>query len=152
MAEILSKEVLISVNMGTNSVPDWNILGCSESDGLSASTDTITISNKCEGSFAKNLPGDQSWSLSNTMVIPKVPQAGFVSYDQIFELWKNDQYDADGELRQWKIESIDTTDFDYYRMGRGYISDLGEQFDSGDVFRTDVTITGSGELFNIPTT
>src|SRR6478609_5457063 len=152
MAEILAKEVLISVNMGTDSVPDWNILGCSESDGLSASTDTITISNKCEGSFAKNLPGDQSWSLSNTMVIPKVPQAGFVSYDQIFELWKNDQYDADGELRQWKIESIDNTDFDYYSIVLVYISYLCEQFDSVYVFITDVTITLSGEFFNIPTT
>ena len=152
MAEILAKEVMISVNMGTDSVPDWLILGCSESDGFSGSTDTITISNKCSGSFAKNLPGDQSWSFSNTMVIPKVPETGFISYDEVFELWKNDQYDADGELRQFKIESVNLPSFDYYRMGRGYISDLGEQFDSGDVFRTDVTITGSGEVFNIPTT
>lgn len=152
MAEILAKEVLISVNMGTASVPDWLILGCSESDGFSGSTDTITISNKCSGSFAKNLPGDKTWSFSNTMVIPKVPEVGFISYDEVFELWKNDEYDADGELRQFKIENIPGVDFAYYRMGRGYISDLGEQFDSGDVFRTDVTITGSGEVSNIPTT
>jgi len=152
MAEILAKEVMISVNMGTDSSPEWLILGCSESDGFSGSTDTITISNKCEGSFAKNLPGDKSWSFSNTMVIPKVPQTGFISYDEVFSLWKDDEYDADGELRQFKIESVNLSDFDYYRMGRGYISDLGEQFDSGDVFRTDVTITGSGEIFNIPTT
>lgn len=152
MAEILAKEVLISVNIGTASVPNWLILGCSESDGFSGSTDTITISNKCSGSFAKNLPGDKTWSFSNTMVIPKTPDAGFISYDEVFELWKNDEYDADGELRQFKIENIAGADFVYYRMGRGYISDLGEQFDSGDVFRTDVTITGSGEVSNIPTT
>ncbi len=151
MAEIQSKDVLISVNMGTASVADWLILGCSESDGFSGSTDTITISNKCEGNFAKNIPGDQSWSFANTMVMPKVPAVGFVSYDEVFQLWKDDQYDADGELRQFKIENIATADFVYYRMGRGYISDLGEQFDSGDVFRTDVTITGSGEVFNIQT-
>lgn len=152
MAEIQSKDVLISVNMGVADTPDWLILGCSESDGFSGSTDTITISNKCEGNFAKNIPGDQSWSFSNTMVMPKVPATGFVSYDEVFQLWKDDQYDADGELRQFKIENIPSADFVYYRMGRGYVSDLGEQFDSGDVFRTDVTITGSGEVFNIPTT
>jgi hypothetical protein len=152
MSEILAKEVMISVNMGTAAVADWKILGCSESDGFSGSTDTITISNKCEGSFAKNLPGDKSWSFANTMVIPKEPAVGFVSYDEMFELWKNDEFDADGELRQFKIENIPGTDFVYYRMGRGYVSDLGEQFDSGDVFRTDVTITGSGEVFNIQPT
>lgn len=152
MAEILSKEVLISVNMGTDAVPNWKILGCSESDGFSGSTDTITVSNKCSGNFTKNLPGDQSWSFSNTMVMPKVATAGFLSYDEAFELWKDDQYDVDGELRQFKIENIAGADFVYYRMGRGFISDLGEQFDSGDVFRTDVTITGSDEPTNVQPT
>lgn len=152
MAEILAKEVMISVNMGTASAPDWLILGCSESDGFSGSTDTVTVSNKCSGNFAKNLPGDQTWSFSNTMVMPKVAQTGFLSYDEAFDLWKDDQYDADGELRQFKIENIATADFAYYRMGRGFISDLGEQFDSGDVFRTDVTITGSDEVVNVQPT
>lgn len=152
MAEILAKEVLISVNMGTEAVPDWKILGCSESDGFSGSTDTVTVSNKCSGNFVKNLPGDQSWSFSNTMVMPKVAASGFLSYDEAFELWKNDQYDTDGELRQFKIENIPAADFTYYRMGRGFISDLGEQFDSGDVFRTDVTITGSDEPTNVQPT
>jgi hypothetical protein len=152
MADIRAKEVMISVNMGTSAIPDWLILGCSESDGFSGSTDTITVSNKCSGNFANNTPGDQSWSFSNSMVIPKTPALGFISYDEVFDLWKNDQYDTDGELRQFKIENIIGADFVYYRMGRGFISDLGEQFDSGDVFKTDVTITGSGEIFNIPTT
>lgn len=151
MAEILSKEVMISVNMGTDAVPNWLILGCSESDGFSGSTDSITVSNKCSGSFAKNLPGDKSWSFSNSMVMPKEPQAGFISYDEIFDLWKDDEYNADGELRQFKIENIPGADFVYYRMGRGFISDLGEQFDSGDVFKTDVTITGSDEVVNVQT-
>lgn len=152
MAEIQGKEVLISVNMGTASVPDWKTLGCSESDGFSGSTDTITISNKCSGSFAKNLPGDKSWSFSNTLVSSKVAEDNMASYDEIFDLWKDDEFDADGELRQFKIENIPTADFVYYRMGRGYVSDLGEQFDSGDVFRTDITITGSGEVSNVQPT
>lgn len=152
MAEILAKEVMISVNMGTAAVPDWKILGCSESDGFNGSTDTITINNKCSGTFPKNLPGDQTWSFANTMVMPKTPEPGFVSYDEVFDLWKNDQYDQDDELRQFKIENIATANFAYYRMGRGFISDLGEQHDSGDVFRTDVTITGSGEVVNVQPT
>lgn len=149
MAEILGKEVTISVNMGTSDVPDWKTLGCAESDGFSGSTDSITISNKCSGSFTKNIPGDKSWNFSNTMVIPKIPIGDFISYDEIFDLWRDNEYGADGELRQFKIENIPSADFIYYRMGRGYVSDIGEQFDSGDVFRTDITITGSGEVFNI---
>lgn len=149
MAEIKGKEVTISVNMGTNAIPVWKTLGCAESDGFSGSTDSITISNKCSGNFTKNIPGDKSWSFSNTMVMPKVATGDFVSYNEIFDLWKDDEYDSDGELRQFKIENIPSADFVYYRMGRGYVSDIGEQFDSGDVFRTDITITGSGEVFNI---
>lgn len=152
MANIKAKEVMLSVNMGTADTPVWKILGCAESDGFSASTDAVTVSNKCSGDFVANTPGDKSWSFSNTMVLPKEPQSNFISYDEVFDLWKNDEYDADGELRQFKLENVAGADFVYYRMGRGYISDLGDQFDSGDVFRTDVTITGSGEVFNISTT
>jgi len=152
MAEISGKEVMISVNMGTASVPEWKTLGCAESDGFSGSTDAITVSNKCSGKFTKSLPGDKSWSFSNTMVMPKVADGDFISYDEIFDLWKDDEFDADGELRQFKIENIPSADFVYYRMGRGYISDLGEQFDSGDVFRTDLTITGSDEVVNVQPT
>lgn len=152
MAEILSKDIVLSVNLGTISAPDWKIIGCSESDGFSGSTDSISISNKCINGFTKNLPGDKSWSFSNTAVMPKVPESGFISYDELFDLWTNDSLDSDGELVQFKLENLPTADFAYLRIGRGFISELGEQVDAGDVFRTDITITGNGEVTNVQTT
>lgn len=152
MAEILAKDVILSVNLGTAASPNWKIIGCAESDGFSGSTDSISISNKCVSGYTKNLPGDKSWSFSNTAVMPKVPETGFISYDELFELWDNDTLDGEGELCQFKLENIGTADFTYYRLGRGFISDLGEQFDAGDVFRTDITITGNGAVTNVETT
>jgi hypothetical protein len=152
MAEILGKDVVLSVNLGTDAVPDWKIIGCAESDGFSGSTDSISISNKCVSGYTKNLPGDKSWSFANTAVMPKVPETGFISYDELFELWNNDSLDGDGELAQFKLENVPGADFDYYRKGRGFISDLGEQVDAGDVFRTDITITGNGAVTNVETT
>lgn len=152
MAEIEAREIVLSVNLGTESVPDWNIIGCATSDGFSGTTDSITISNKCESGFVRALPGDKSWSFSNTTSFPKTPEAGFLSYDDIFELWTTNQYDADGELRQYKLENISGADFTFYRMGRGFISDLGEQADAGAVFTTDITITGVGSVTNVQTT
>ena len=152
MAEILGKDIILSVNLGTDAVPDWKIIGCAESDGFSGTTDSISVSNKCLNGYTKNLPGDKSWSFSNTTVMPKVPDAGYISYDELFDVWDSDQYDADGELRQFKLENVPGADFVYFRQGRGFISDLGEQVDAGDVFRVDITITGDGIVTNVPTT
>lgn len=149
MAEILGKEIVLSVNTGTALVPIWKIIGCAESDGFSGSTDTISISNKCVNGFTKNLTGDKSWSFSNTTVMPKVPDAGFISYDDLFGLWVNDSKDGDGESAQFKLENITGADFIYYRMGRAFISDLGEQVNAGEAFKADLTITGSGEVTNV---
>lgn len=152
MSEILGKNIVLSVNLGTESAPEWKVIGCSESDGFSGTTDSISVSNKCVSGYTKNLPGDKSWSFSNTAVMPKVPEAGFISYDELFELWNNDTLDGDGELCQWKMENLPGADFTYFRQGRGFISDLGEQYDAGDVFRTDITITGNGAVTNVQTT
>ena len=152
MALIEGKEIILSVNLGTSGVPDWNIIGCSTSDGFSGTTDSISISNKCNSGFTDALPGDKSWSFSNTTSFPKVADAGYMTYDDIFDLWKENQYDADGELRQFKLENVAGATFSFYRMGRGFITDLGEQADAGDVFTTDITITGVKDVVNVAST
>lgn len=152
MAEIAGKLVVLSVNLGTAASPDWTIVGCAESDGFSGSTDSITVSNKCIEGFVKATAGDKSWSFSNTSAMPKSPESGFISYDELFELWLADTLDSDGEHNQWKLENISGADFTYFRQGRGFISDLGEQFDAGDVFKVDISITGSGSVTNVKPT
>lgn len=145
MVGVKSKDILLSVNMGTVEAPDWLLIGCSTSDGYSSSRDSVAISTKCSGDFVENLPGDFTWSFSNTSYIDKEADSTFATLDQIFDISKED------DNRQWKLESIDP-DYDFLRQGMGFISDFSNTADQGDYLQFDLTITGSGEPVNIVTT
>lgn len=145
MVGVKSKDILLYVNMGTVEVPDWLLIGCSTSDGYSSSRDSVAISTKCSGDFVENLPGDFTWSFSNTSYIDKEADSTFATLDQIFDISKED------DNRQWKLESIDV-DYDFLRIGMGFISDFSNTADQGDYLQFDLTITGSGEPMNVVTT
>jgi len=145
MVGVKSKNILLSVNMGTELAPDWLLIGCSTSDGYSSSRDSVSVNTKCSGDFAENLPGTFSWSFSNTSYVDKEADATFATLDDIFELSKED------DNRQWKLESIDP-EYDFLRLGMGFISDFSNTADQGDYLQYDLTITGSGEPTNIQTT
>jgi len=140
MAEIKSKDIGLYYNSGTTEVPVWKLIACSTSDGFSGSTDAVTVSNKCEDGWVKSLPGDKSWSFSNSSYAQKTPTASQYSYEEVFELWVNDT------VGQWKLESINADE--YLRIGEGWISDLGESAESGDYLTFDITITGNGAVSN----
>lgn len=139
--EISSKDIGLYFNVGTPGVPDWKLVACSTSDGFQGSTDNVSVSNKCEGGWTKNLPGDKSWSFSNSSYAQNPPLANQISYDELFDLWKADT------IGQWKLESI-VPDV-YLRIGEGWISDLGETSDSGDYLQFDISIQGNGEVNNV---
>lgn len=145
MRGVKSKDILLSVNMGTEVVPDWLLIGCSTSDGYSSSRDSVAISTKCSGDFVENLPGDFTWSFSNTSYIDKDSDGTFATLDEIFDLSKED------DNRQWKLESIDP-DYEFLRIGYGFISDFSNTADQGDYLQFDLTVTGSGEPLNVQTT
>lgn len=143
MAKIAGKDVLISVNMGTPEAPDWMKVACSTSDGFNGTTDTVTVNSKCTEGWTDNEPGNKSWSFSNSSYAETEPDSDALSYDEVFALWAAD------ETRQWKIEGITS---DYYRMGLGFITDLSETAADGDYLTFDLTITGKGEVTNVPPT
>lgn len=145
MKGVKSKDILLSVNMGTEGSPNWLLIGCSTSDGYSSSRDSVAISTKCSGDFVENLPGDFTWSFSNTSYIDKDSDGTFATLDQIFDLSKED------DNRQWKLESIDP-DYEFLRLGYGFISDFSNTADQGDYLQFDLTVTGSGEPTNVQTT
>jgi predicted secreted protein len=145
MKGVKSKDILLSVNMGTEGSPNWLLIGCSTSDGYSSSRDSVAISTKCSGDFVENLPGDFTWSFSNTSYIDKDSDGTFATLDQIFDLSKEDVN------RQWKLESIDQ-DYVFLRIGYGFISDFSNTADQGDYLQFDLTVTGSGEPMNLQTT
>lgn len=140
MAEIASKDIGLYYNTGTVQSPSWKLVACSTSDGFSGSTDNVSISNKCESGFTKNLPGDKSWSFSNSSYAQKSPSANQISYEDAFEMWVSD------EVGQWKLESINSNE--YLRIGEGWISDLGETADAGDFLQFNITIQGNGKVSN----
>lgn len=144
MSEISSKDIGLYYNAGTPMSPNWKLIACSTSDGFSGSTDNVGVSNKCKGGWTANLPGDKSWSFSNSSYAEKNPTSGQMSYDDVFDLWANDT------MGEWKLESI--TPGEYLRIGEGYISDIGETSDAGDYLQFDITITGNGEVRNVAST
>lgn len=146
MAKVASKEILLSVNMGTDAAPDWKKFGCSTTDGFSGSTDAVALATKCQEGFVENLPGDKSWSLTTTCYVDK-DSTTFLPLSDVFNLWAN------GEVRQFKLSYFGgDVNFDYLRIGKGFISDLGETADQGDYLQFDLTITGSGAVDNVPST
>lgn len=138
--EIASKDIGLYYNTGTDAVPVWKLVACSTTDGFSGSTDNVAVSNKCEGNWTKNLPGDRSWSFSNNSYAQKVPLANQLSQEEVFALW------AESTVGTWKLESINPNE--YLRQGSGWISDLGETSDSGDYLQFDLTIQGNGPVSN----
>lgn len=145
MVTVASKNILLSVNLGTDDTPDWKLVACTTADGFSASTDTVAIATKCNGGYIDNQPGAKNWSFSASAYVEKDPGPTFATQDELFELW------ADDVITDWKLESIDT-DYAYLRKGKGYISDLSETSDEGDFLAFDITITGSGTVTNAETT
>lgn len=141
MAHVDSKDILLSVNVGTEEVPSWKLVACSTSDGLTMSTDSVSIATKCNAGFVSNEPGDLSWEFSNTSYVDKDKEgtSNFISQAELFDMWK------DKEVNVWKIESLDQN-FEYLRQGKGFISNLGNTADQGDYLQFDLTISGSGEL------
>lgn len=144
MSKISAKDILISVNTGTDLVPVWKKVACSTSDGFSGSTDVVTINSKCTSGWADSEPGNKSWSFSNESYAETEPAADALSYDEIFDLWKADT------VATFKIESINSGE--YLRQGLGFISSLGETASNGDYLTFNLEITGKGEVVNAITT
>lgn len=145
MAEISGNDIGLYVNEGTTGSPDWKLVACSTSDGFSGSTDTVTISNKCEEGFTKNLPGDKSWSFTGDAYAQTAPEANQISYDEVYDLWAN------GTVSEWKLESVNGAS-EYYRFGEAFISDLSETAASGDYLQFNLTLTGNGTVTNVEAT
>lgn len=144
MAKIASKDIGLYVNQGTNAVPDWKIIACSTSDGFSGSTDNVEIATKCANGWKENLPGDSTWSFSNSGYAEKTADLGegvesYVSAEDLFHTKAQ---------KEFKIATVDETI--YYRMGTGYVSDYNETADNGDYLQFDLTITGSGDYITTP--
>lgn len=72
MAKIASKDIGLYVNQGTDIAPTWVMIACSTSDGFSGSTDNVEIATKCSGGWKENLPGDSTWSFTNSGYAEKI--------------------------------------------------------------------------------
>ena len=94
--------------------------------------------NKCQGDWAAALPGDKSWSFSNSSYAQKTPGLNQISQDELFDL------QSTGEVGEWKLESI--VPGDYLRQGQGWVSALSETADTGDYLQFELSITGTGPV------
>ena len=136
--KISGKDIVISVNTGTEEAPVWAAFACSTSDGFSGSTESVDTATKCDGDWNASLPTTLSWEFSNSSYADADSTS---SYDEAFTLWSTKA------VKQFKIANEDES---YYRMGTGYISSLGEAAEVADYLTFELTITGTGEVTNVP--
>lgn len=141
--EIYSKEVALSVNKGTPSVPDWKLVICTISKTLDKSTSGTTINNDCTPDFVRELPTDGSWTMSAEGNMSKTPGVNEVSSEELSIM-----QDAK-EIREWKLESLDGT---YYRKGEAWINSLSETGSAGEYMTYSIGITGTSPIAHSETT
>lgn len=143
MAKIAGKDILLSVNMGTESAPEWMIVACSTTDGFNGTTETVTVNSKCTDGWTDNEPGNKSWSFSNSSYAETEPESDQLSINEVNEMWSTD------DVRQWKLEGVNN---DFYVEGLGFITDVSNTAADGDYLTFDLTITGKGPVSFTPTT
>lgn len=135
---IASKDIGLYVNTGTDAAPQWDLIGCSTSDGFSGTTEEVDIATKCDDGWTSSLPGDSSWEFSNSSYAKKTAEleTNQVSYETAESIFHG------REVKQFKLASADET---YYRMGKGFITSYNETADQGDYLQFDLTIKGVGD-------
>lgn len=143
--EIDGKNIGLYLNQGTPEAPDWVLAVCSTTDGFSASIDAVVTSTKCDAGWQSSLPGDGSWSFSHSALATSVPAVGQISFKEL-----EDVFLAKG-VEHWKLESVVPAD-GFYWEGMGWISALDETAAAGEYLTVDITITGTGEPTNVPST
>lgn len=143
MAKLASKDIGLYFNSGTVEAPTWVLIACSTSDGFSGSHDNVEIATKCSGGWKDNLPGDSTWSFSNSGYAETTADLGVgrVSYANAEQLFH------DKTVGEFKLANDDES---YYRKGSGYISDYNETADNGDYLQFDLTVTGNGDYITTP--
>lgn len=143
--EIDGKAIGLYFNEGTPEAPDWVLVVCSTTDGFESSIDAVVTSTKCDGGWQSQLPGDGSWSFSHSSLASYLPGAGQMSFKEIQNIY------LAKTIGQWKLESVNPS-HGYYWAGNGYISSLTEGAAAGEYLTVDITITGTGEPSNDPST
>lgn len=141
--EIYSKDVAVEVDMGYPSTPDWKLITCLQTKGISKTTNTTTINTDCEPNFVRQLPTDSQWSATFDGLIDSVPDSDQISAEALNLLQDN------REVRPFRFHTDDDT---YYREGLGFINQLDENGSAGEYYNYSISITGTAPLSYAPVT
>lgn len=141
--EVYSKEVAVEVDMGYPSAADWKLAVCTTSKSLSDTTNTVTVNSDCEGTFVRQLPTDEQWTMSFEGYVNSNPGVDELSSNELIAVKKS------RAVRPFRFRNGDDS---YYREGIGFISQLDETGSVGEYLTFSITVTGSENYVTSPAT
>ena len=111
------------------------LIAAATSGELSLSTDSIETSNKDTAGFKTFIPGRKSGSISMEAMF--IPTDSAISYDDIFDLWKNDT------VLDVEYKHAGTGNKTY--SAQGVITSLGQSAPDGEVvtFSAEIQLSGA---------
>ena len=136
MSTIQAKDALLKLS--TNGVT-YDAVVCEIGHTYNRSRSTNSVETKCYGGVALVSIGALSGSIDFSGAFETQPSTGQVSANTIMG------YFEAGTYLYWKLE-VPTGGADRYRQGRGYITDLSEDAQVGDILQFSFTLTIDGDV------
>lgn len=122
----------------------WVTAVCLTSTSFATTGDDIDTSSKCTGTWSSTIAGRKGWTMSaDAQLIPGTTEAGTVSYNHYFNLWKS------GSVFDAMISKGDEAD-DILVRGPVKISSLPFDAPDNDLATWTLGLTGQGEPLNTP--
>ena len=136
MATIQAKDAVLQLS--TDGTTYKNVV-CEVGHTYNRSRSTNSVETKCYGGVALVSIGAKSGSIDFQGASETQPSATQVSANDINNYYEN------GTYLYWKLE-VPTGGADRYRQGRGYITDLSEDAQIGDILQFSFTLTIDGDV------
>ena len=136
MATIQAKDAVLQLS--TDGVTYKSVV-CEIGHTYNRSRSTNSVETKCYGGVALVSIGALSGSIDFQGAFETQPSSTQVSANDINTYFEN------GTYMYWKLE-VPTGGADRYRQGRGYITDLSEDAQIGDILQFSFTVTIDGDV------
>jgi Phage major tail protein 2. len=135
MAKITANTYFLLIDPAGGTAYDTVV--CLTAHSFSGTTETNDTSSFCGPDSS---PGTLSSTITLSGFTELVPGSGKVSTPDIFDLWQ------DRTNFGWKIGPATPTSGDFVKIGTGYFSGYGENYDEGQAGQFSGTITVTGDI------
>lgn len=145
----LLKGNLLWVWVQSDTDETWSPVACTTSKSLSTTTEDVDLTSDCDqGSFGSSAAGTRGWTIDVSAFATRMASGtDQTNWNQIFRMW------SDGAIRNFRIAPASGTDLDddeFFLQGPGRVSEFTLTGETTEYVTFDFTITGTGELTDVP--